>query len=33
MRIVMCGVCLWLFAAVCSAAGPFDGLRQPDLRI
>ena len=25
MRIVICGVCLWLFAAVCSAAGPFDG--------
>ena len=25
MRMVMCGVCCWLFAAVCSAAGPFDG--------
>ena len=25
MRIVMCGACLWLFVAVCSAAGPFDG--------
>jgi hypothetical protein len=25
MRIVICGVCLWLFVAVCSAAGPFDG--------
>jgi hypothetical protein len=25
MRTVICGVCLWLFAAVCSAAGPFDG--------
>jgi len=22
---VICGVCLWLFVAVCSAAGPFDG--------
>jgi hypothetical protein len=21
----MCGVCLWLVVAVCSAAGPFDG--------
>ena len=25
MRTVICGVCLWLCAAVCSAAGPFDG--------
>ena len=25
MRIVICGVCLWLFVAICSAAGPFDG--------
>ena len=25
MKIVTCGVCLWLFGAVCSAAGPFDG--------
>jgi hypothetical protein len=25
MRIVVSGVCLWLFVAVCSAAGPFDG--------
>jgi hypothetical protein len=25
MRTVLCGVCLWLCAAVCSAAGPFDG--------
>jgi hypothetical protein len=25
MRMVICGVCLWLFVAVCSAAGPFDG--------
>src|SRR5262249_16868741 len=25
MRIVICGVCLWLSVAVCSAAGPFDG--------
>lgn len=25
MRVVLCGMCLLLFAAVCSAAGPFDG--------
>jgi hypothetical protein len=25
MRMGICGVCLWLFVAVCSAAGPFDG--------
>jgi len=25
MRVLLCGMCLWLFAAVCSAAGPFDG--------
>ena len=25
MRVVICGVCLWLTVAVCSAAGPFDG--------
>jgi len=25
MRTIVCGVCLWLVAAVCSAAGPFDG--------
>ena len=25
MRVAMCGTCLWLFVAVCSAAGPFDG--------
>ena len=25
MRMVICGVCLWLSVAVCSAAGPFDG--------
>jgi hypothetical protein len=25
MRMVICGVCLGLFVAVCSAAGPFDG--------
>jgi hypothetical protein len=25
MRMAMCGVCLWLSVAVCSAAGPFDG--------
>jgi hypothetical protein len=25
MRVVAAAVCVWLFAAVCSAAGPFDG--------
>jgi hypothetical protein len=25
MRATICGVCLWLFVAVCSAAGPLDG--------
>jgi len=25
MRMVTCGMCLGLFVAVCSAAGPFDG--------
>lgn len=25
MRMTICGVCLWLVATVCSAAGPFDG--------
>ena len=25
MRAMICGVCVWLFVAVCSAAGPFDG--------
>jgi hypothetical protein len=25
MRTTVCGMCLWLVAAVCSAAGPFDG--------
>ena len=25
MRMAICGMCLWLFVAVCSAAGPFDG--------
>lgn len=25
MRAMICGVCFWLFVAVCSAAGPFDG--------
>jgi hypothetical protein len=25
MKVMACSVCLWLFAAVCSAAGPFDG--------
>ena len=25
MRVTMCAVCLWLVAAVCSAAGPLDG--------
>jgi hypothetical protein len=25
MRMAICGMCLWLLVAVCSAAGPFDG--------
>ena len=25
MRIALGGLCFWLFAAMCSAAGPFDG--------
>jgi hypothetical protein len=25
MKTALCGLCLWLCAAVCSAAGPFDG--------
>src|SRR5947209_16937798 len=25
MRVMICSLCFWLVAAVCSAAGPFDG--------